>query len=260
MNGLNDIYGAALTLPPSPLAEVGDLPEASAQAESTPNPVDQLPSASGFATPPSNGLAAFPVALKQENLPAYIIAPPSPSVSVRTASTGLTLKIKTFTGTPYRVRNHRTGAVTAWTGSADTLTVPLLPNDWNLLTLEMEAGEMVLNFDINHTDPRISGNFVLHLGGFWPRFGTLAGAGWLNVRLIDLQVPASIAQISYWSLARTDMRATQIDRLLIAADAGGWATGTLIYSLNPGSDDALRSTAGLAALNSLLSKGWTITR
>lgn len=262
MSSLNDIYGAALLLPQSEEAVIGNLPEASLQGESTPNPVGHLPAANELPTPPSNGLAAFPAALKQESLPAYVIAPPSPSISVRSASSTLQVGIQTFTGARYRVRNHRTGSVAGWMDSGASVSVALVPNDWNLLTVDIEGAtaDVIRNFDINHVNPRISGNFVMHFAAHWPRFGTLAGAAWLNVQLLDLQIPASIPYISYWHLGRTGLAAAPIDRLLIAADAGGGTTGTLIYSVNPGSDDALRSPAALVALNSLLTKGWTITR
>jgi hypothetical protein len=53
--------------------------------------------------------------------------------------------------------------------------------------------------------------------------------------------------------------ASEIDAILIEADASGVVNGLLHYSGNPGAPDASRSAPALAAKASLIAKGWTIT-
>lgn len=262
MSGLNDIYGAALTVPQRPAAEVGDLPSASVQAASTPHEVGSLPASGTVPVSPVNPVATFSSALMPPGFPSYLVEPPSPAVSVRSGSSAIFIKVVTMDGSQYRVRNHRTGAVTLFVASSVVVAVALKPNDWNLLTFEVQ-GDLengVKNLDINEGGTRISGSFVLHASRYFPRYGTLSGATYLAVNLLDLQLPASTGNLNYWNLGRTNLSAQLIDRLLITADNATNPTGALAYSNNPGSPDALRSTAAMAALNSLLAKGWTITR
>jgi len=262
MSGLNDIYGAALTMPQSTAAEVGDLPAAAVQAASTPHEVGSLPASGTLPVSPVNPVANFSSALKPPGFPAYLIEPPSPALSVRSGSPGIFIKVQTVDGSKYRIRNHRTGTVTAFATSGFTIAVPLRPNDWNLLTFEVQGdlADGVKNLDINEGGNRISGSFVIHASRYFPRYGSLAGATWLSVNLLDLQLPESMSLLNYWNLSRTNLSAQLIDRLLIVADTATATIGVLAYSNNPGSPDALRSPAALAALNSLLAKGWTITR
>jgi len=263
MTGLNDLYGAAIALPTGPVNDPAAPPPATTQATGPVNTIGALPSATLFPTPAgANDLADFPAALQPPGFPAYLIEPPSPSVSVRSGSSAIFMKVQTMDVSQYRIRNHRTGTVTAFTNSGMPIGVPLRPNDWNLLTFEVQGdlADGVRNLYINEGADKISGSFVIHASRYVPRAVNLVGATWLSINLLDLQLPESTSFLHYWNLSRTNLSAQLIDRLLIVADRGGETFGGLAYSKNPGSPDALRSPAALAALNSLLAKGWTITR
>lgn len=252
-------YPSASTLPASPANPV-TVPAASSLPTSPENPVS-TPAATVLPASSLHPVSNFSSALQPPGFPAYIVPPASPAISIRSGYAAVYIKVQTASGGRFRILNQSTGTNTGYADSMTTLGIALLPNQWNLIVIQAEnqnPGD-IRNLDINSSS-YIAADFVLHFDGHCPRYGTLGG-GFMGVRLLDFEVAAS-ATINYWGLGRLGMSANLLDRLLIAFDAGAAnpSNGSIAFSNNPGSADALRSPAALAALNSLLQKGWTITR
>lgn len=277
MAELNSLYGGALTVPQSPLSEVGDLPAGATQETSPLNPVSLLPESTLLPQSPKNEISnpvatslpasvpnptvSFGAAISLPGFPSYLVSPASPAFSVRPNQSSIRAKVATVSGNQYRLVNDSMETQSGWTNSAVEASVNLLPNKWNAIRVEVsgQPSSDVKNFDINTGSPVI-GDFVLHYKDAFPRYGFLAG-GYLGCRLLDIEI-GDIEGFNYWGFHRLNISAEVIDRMLVALDdaIAGPTNAALIYSNNPGSPDESRSPEGIVAMNSLLFKGLTITR
>lgn len=258
----NDLpkYPSASTLPVSPVNPV-TVPQASNLPTSSANRISS-PAANALPLSSLNSVGTFSPAITPPGFPSYLIQPDSPSISVRSGSSNLYFKVITTSGSRYRLVNRTTGVESAYANSDATITISLRANEWNLIGVEVEGGlgTDIKNFDVNRNLGYIGGSFVFHFTGHCPRYFTLGGGGY-GAKLLNIELPLSMP-LNYFQGISVGLSAEVIDRLLIACDAGaGTVTNaSLVFNNNPGSSDQLRSDAGLTALNSLLFKGWTITR
>lgn len=243
MSELGQIYGDALEVPAGPE-----------------NKLD-LTRAAGL---PVGPVHLFGSGLELPPFPSYIVPPKSVSISVRTPASSIDVHVRTWVSEPpdFRIVNLTTGEATAFHASDSTVACPVSPGIWNLLQIEKsEPGyepDDLWKLTLNGYPNNVEGLAVLHSSESSIFFLSVAG-GWTAFKLLDWQFPEEMEALDHRLLA-LDLPANLIDRLLISLDAGGSINGTLIYSNNPGSSDAVRSLEAGQALTNLLAKGWTITR
>lgn len=156
-----EAYPSATVLPGYPTNAVS-LPVAVGLPTSPENLVSN-PVANNLPASSIHPVNSFGSALQPPGFPAYLIRPPSPSFSVRSGSSTLQIKVQTASGGRFCILNQSNWTSTEFADSASTLGIELLPNQWNLISIQAENGQPtdIRNLDIN-TINYIVADFILN--------------------------------------------------------------------------------------------------